>query len=246
MPDHSYGLTPDRRLSRPRDVIEAEQKRHDDALARGLIAVFSVLAVGGGLAGYIGLGPLFRGQTTLQAVLIFLVFVAPLIAAFTVMVRVPPPPFESLGDARRDMDKKLGAWRAGLMSQIFIFTMLGAEMVWLWPRSVRAPRFALFAIASSVPLLCIVLLVVISLYVRPGWLNTDLRKFLDDEVTRSFRARAQRLGYLLALFILMGFCVLARINPLAAARFMPLGLAVGSALPLLYFVYLDWQASRGG
>lgn len=246
MSDHAGRASLNRRLfSRPADVVAAEQKRHDRALTRGLIAFFCAMVIGGGLACFITYGPMLRGVHGLQNILACLVFVVPLLVSFTMLARVPPPPFEVLGDANRDMDKKLAVWRVTLASQSFFFALLGGETFWFWPRANRLHGW-LFLLPSVVPMLCMVFLVVMALYIRPGWLNADLHRFLDDEVTRSFRARAQRLGYLLLLFILMGLGVLARINPQAAAQFMPLGLALGGALPILYFVYLDWQASRSG
>ena len=232
-----------RLLSRSQAVIDAEQKRHDRALARGLTVFFFVLVVGGGLSFFITYGPMLQGMHALQNILACLVFVGPLLVSLIMLARVPPPPFEALGDANREMDRKLAAWRVTLASQCFIFSLLAAETIWFWPRANRLHGWV-FLLPSIVPMLCMVFLVIHALYVSPGWLNADLRRFLDDEVTRS--ARAQRLGYLLLLFILLGLGVLARISPQAAAQFMPLGLAAGGALPILYFVYLDWQASRSG
>jgi hypothetical protein len=246
MPDHASRPQSDRRLaSRPKDVVAAEQKRHDRAVARGLTAFFSVLFVGGGLAFFIALSPLFRGLHDLQAVLICVVFFAPLLASLIALASVPPLPFEALGDANREMDQKLAVWRGAMLSQIIVFSSVVVETFWLWPRFVRLHGWP-FLMPNLVSMLFMVSLVISSLYIRPGWLDPDLRPFLDDEVTRSFRARAQRLGYILVLFILLGLGVLAQINAQAAAHYMPLGLAVGGALPVLYFVYLDWRASRGG
>jgi hypothetical protein len=246
MPEQSSKSTLNRRLlTRPTDVVAAEQKRHDRALTHGLIAFFSAMVIGGGLAVFITYGPLLRGMPDLQNILACLVFVVPVLAAFTMLVRVPPLPFEALGDPDREMERKLAVWRANLASQSVVFGLLGAETFWFWPRANRMHGWV-YLLPSVVPMSCMVFLVIMALYVRPGWLNADLSRFLDDEVTRSFRARAQRLGYLLLLFILMGLSVVARINPKVAAQFMPLGLAAGGALPILYFVYLDWQASRGG
>lgn len=246
MPEQTSRPTLNRRLlSRPADIVAAEQKRHDRALTRGLIAFFSALVIGGGLAFFITYGPPLRGMPDLRNILACLIFVVPVLTAFTMLARVPPPPFEALGDPGREMEKKLAVLRANLVLQSFFVGLLAAETFWFWPRANRLHGWV-FLLPSIVPMLCMLFLVIMALYVRPGWLNADLRRFLDDEVTRSFRARAQRLGYLLLLFILTGLGVLARINPQAAAQFMPLGLAVGGALPILYYVYLDWQASRGG
>ncbi len=235
-----------RLISRPQTVVAAEQKRHERAQARGLTAVLAALFIGGGLAFFIQSSEMFRGQDTLQAVLEFAVFVVPLSVSFIALCRVPPPPFESLSDdSRRDIERKERQWRGILLSQIFIFGLLAVENFWLWPRFVRATNW-MFALVSFLPMLFMVYLAIYSLYMQPGWLNRDLRPALDDEVTWSFRARAQRLGYLLMLFIVLGFSVLARIDPRSAAHYLPLGLAAGIALPVLYFVYLDWQASRSG
>ncbi|MES2253679.1 MAG: hypothetical protein V4559_01415 [Pseudomonadota bacterium] len=246
MSDRTNRHTLERNLiSRPQAVIAAEQKRHDHARVRGLTAIFTVLVVGGGLAAFVVFGPLFRGQIALQAILVGIVFGAPFLASFIMMLRVPPPPFEASGDARREMDQKQVQWRIALLTQVFVLSLCAAETFWLWPRLARVLGW-ISALISLLPVVFIVFLVISSLYMNPSWLNPDLRRFLDDEVTRSFRARAQRLGYLLMMFVLLGFCLLARISAQAAAQFMPLGLALGAALPILYFVYLDWQADRGG
>jgi hypothetical protein len=231
-------------LSRPKAEIAAEQERHDRAKARGLTAFFCALFVGGGLAAFIVLGPLFRDRQMLQDILVCLVFVVPLVVSFIVLVRVPPPPFEALSDAHRDIDRKQAEWRAILLMQVFTLGLVAAETIW-WPAPpAHAPQW--LAAALSLPVLLVILPVIAALYVRPGWLNPDLKLLMDDEVTRSFRARAQRLGYLLLLFLLLGFCVLARVDAKEAARYMPLGLVAGCVLPVLYFVFLDWQASRSG
>jgi hypothetical protein len=232
-------------ISRPQSVIAAEQERHDRAQARALTAFFAALFVGGGVAMFIQFSQFFRGRDTLQAMLECVIFVGPLLVSFVALCRVPPPPFESLGEARRDREKKVNEWRAIIVSQIFVFALLASENLWFWPRLARAQNW-MFALVSFAPMVVMVFLAVNTLYVRPGWLSPDLRVVLDDEVTWSFRARAQRLGYLLMLFIALGFCVLAQVNPRSAAHYLPLGLAAGIMLPLLYFVYLDWAASRGG
>ncbi|HEX4272042.1 MAG TPA: hypothetical protein VHZ32_11675 [Rhizomicrobium sp.] len=226
-------------------MIAAEQQRHDRAHTRALIILFAVLVIGGGLALFIQFGPLLRGRDTLQAILESAVFAVPLLAAFIQLCRVPPLPFESLGDIRRDLDKKEKEWRVILISQVFIFTMLAVENLWIWPRMPQGPIWP-FGVIRFVPTILMVFIPLMTLYTRPGWMNPDLRPLLDDEVTWSFRARAQRLGYLLMLFIALGFCLAAEIDVRAAARWLPLGLAVGTMLPVLYFVYLDWQATRGG
>jgi hypothetical protein len=245
MSDTAGRPKPERRLMRPQVVVDAEQKRHDRALVRGLTAFFLVLVVGGGLAFFIQYNGMFRGQGTLQAVLVCVVFVVPLFASFIALCRVPPPPFESLIDARGDIDKKARQWRGIVIMQILIFAVLAVENFWFWPRIGHALNW-MIALLSVFPMVIMVFVAIDALYMRPGWLNPDLRQALDDEVTWSFRARAQRLGYLVMLFIILGFSVLARINARTAAHFLPLGLAAGIALPVLYFVYLDWQASRGG
>jgi hypothetical protein len=234
-----------RLLSRPQEVIDVEQKRHDRAQVRGLTAFFFSLVVGGGLAFFIENNSMFGGFGVLQAILACVVFVLPLVLSFIALCRVPPPPFEALGDARRDMDRKEKEWRVMILSQIFIFGLTVVENIWLWPRHSRMPIWT-FALVTFFPMMLMVFVAIYSLYMRPGWLNPDLCPVLDDEATRSFRARAQRLGYLVLLFILLGFCVLARIDAQSAAHYLPLGLALGIALPVLYFVYLDWQASRSG
>lgn len=238
-------LSERRFISRPVSVIAEQQERHDRAHARALTILFAVLVIGGGLALFIQFGPLLRGHDTLQGVLECAVFAVPLLAAFIQLCRVPPPPFEALGDTRRDLDKKEKEWRVVLISQVFLFTLLAVENLWIWPRMPQGPFWPI-GVARLVPTILMVLIPLMTLYVRPGWLNPDLARVLDDEVTRSFRASAQRLGYLLMLFIALGFSVLAEIDARAAAHWLPLGLAGGTMLPVLYFVYLDWQASRGG
>jgi len=234
-----------RLISRPQTVVAAEQKRHDRAQARALTSVLAALFVGGGLAFFIQSSAMFRGRNTLQAILECIVFVLPVSLSFVALCRVPPPPFESLNDARHDIDKKVKEWRAILALNVLIFGMVAVENIWIWPRVVHLPNW-IVALFSFFPMLCMIFVAIYSLYMQAGWLNPDLRASLDDEVTWSFRARAQRLGYLLMLFIVLGFSVLARIDPGSAAYYLPLGLAAGIALPVLYFVYLDWQASRSG
>jgi hypothetical protein len=238
--------SPDRRLiSRPQLVVAAEQERHDRAQARGLTAFFAALVGGGGLALVIQFSALLQGHDTLRGVSECFVFLGPLLASFVILCRVPPPPFESLVDPRRDLEKKERQWRRAVVGQVFMFALFVIENLWLWPRVARMHNW-LFAAISLAPAILMVLIAINTLYVGPGWLSSDLRAVLDDEVTRNFRARAQRVGYLLMLVIVLGFAVLARLDARSAAHYLPLGLAAGVALQVLYFVYLDWQASRGG
>src|ERR1700691_1938448 len=130
MSDTAGRPKPEPRLIPPQGVVDAEQKRHDRALVRGLTAFFLALVVGGGLAFFIQYNGMFRGQGTLQAVLVCVVFVVPLLASFIALCRVPPPPFESLIDARGDIDKKARQWRGIVIMQILIFALLAVENFW--------------------------------------------------------------------------------------------------------------------
>jgi hypothetical protein len=245
MPDDANRPTLDRRLfSRPRDVIEAEQKRHDRAYLHGILAALGALVVGGALAFWITHSPFLRGISDWAVTLLCVVLIGgPLCAAFVLVARAPPAPFDALDEGSYVMDKKQAQWRVMLASQSILILTFAVEAVGLWPMRAHSWLFAAPFLALT---LVMVFFVVVALYVRLGWMNPDLRLFLDDEVTRSFRARAQKLGYLLLLFIFLGLSAVARINPQAAVRYMPLGLALGCALPIFYFVYLDWQASRSG
>jgi len=235
----------ERRLfSRPRAVIEAEQKRHDRAQRRGMMAAFAALFGGGGASFLIARIPMVRAMGDWPVILICLVLIGgPLAAAFLFLARVPPKPFDAQDDTTAQIDKKQAAWRTMLASQIFMFGLFVGEMAWL-PHSQRLPGWITVGPVLAMMLLMI-FFVVLALYARPAWMR-DFNLSLDDEVTRSFRARAKGLGYFLLLIVLMGFCILARLDPVAAARFMPLGLVVGCAMPVFYFVYLDWRASVSG
>jgi hypothetical protein len=248
MVDNSLTLARAQRLSRPTEVIMAEQTRHDRAFRRGIITLVASLVVGGGLAFFIQFGSLFRGSPELDGVLIFLVFMLPLSGSLVLLARVPPPPWESLSEdlSSHTIERKQTEWRRVLLWQIFNVGTMSLQSFWMWPLWTQAPSWA-FALAGVLPVFVVVLAGLRVLYWKPGSLNDDpnIRAALDDEVTRSFRVRAQRLGYLLLLFIMAGLFVLARVAPVLAVRYLPLGIGVGVALPSLYFVYLDWQASRG-
>jgi hypothetical protein len=243
MADKFDSLNPRNTLPpRPRETVQAEQRRHDRALVRGLAAFFVALVVGGGLAAFIVFGPLARGMATLQAVLVSIVFVLPLAAALVMMSRVPPAPFESFTDPERELDRKERARRAVLLSSVFNAGLLALQWFWLWPRLGRYHSHWAVVVANAVPTFFIVGLGLAALYARPRWFNPDL-SLLDDEVTQSFRARAQSLGYLLLLAIVAVLTILAETNPPLAAHYLSLGIAMGVILPVLYFVYLDWRAS---
>ena len=68
------------------------------------------------------------------------------------------------------------------------------------------------------------------------------RETLSDELTRALRARAVRAGYL-SLMALLGAAYLVTVGGLvSAAVLLPWLLAAGVAVPMLYFLILDWRA----
>jgi hypothetical protein len=85
-----------------------------------------------------------------------------------------------------------------------------------------------------------------AVYLGPGFLSATVRRELNDEVTRSFRLRALQLGYFMLVTIALIFCVAELYYLQDVMRFLPLGLAAGVVVPSLYFVFLDWWASRSG
>lgn len=235
----------DRKLfARPPEQVAALMAQRDRAQVRAAWAFCLTLSCSGCVVIALWFIGWFAGHETLRGILQCLGVVVPVLVGIVLFSRVPPLPFEAVGDPRRDLVLKENGLRTAVAMQAFLSLFLCSESVWLWPRRFLSDR--LVALGTLAPVFVMIVLVILTLYRGLGWGDPDLRALWNDEVTKSFQARAKSLGYLVMILVFLGFAVLSRINPVAAARYMPLGLAVGMALPVLYFVYLDWRASRGG
>jgi predicted permease len=98
------------------------------------------------------------------------------------------------------------------------------------------------ASAGSVIFMLLTLALLVSF--GPGCISKSYREALNDELMRTQRAKAARLGYLLAM---LGAAVLYVVNlkrPELAGSATVVVLCAASAIPSLYFVLLEWVSGR--
>jgi magnesium-transporting ATPase (P-type) len=82
--------------------------------------------------------------------------------------------------------------------------------------------------------------------IGPGFLSKRYRPAIDDELSRSLRAKAAKLGYTLAMILLAGGYVVAAARPVWSLTVFPLLLFAGFAIPALYLTWLEWRANQSG
>jgi F0F1-type ATP synthase membrane subunit c/vacuolar-type H+-ATPase subunit K len=78
----------------------------------------------------------------------------------------------------------------------------------------------------------------------PGWGQGKFRRALSDELVQSLRKRAAGFGYLFVMAALGAVYLLTYDHPASARALLAAALAGGAAIPMLYYVVLDWRADR--
>ena len=109
-----------------------------------------------------------------------------------------------------------------------------------WPNdpggSGRPPFGFVFIILSYAWIVCF----------GPGFLKTEYREALNDELTRALRGKSVLVGYLLLMFLVSASYIPVLYDPALATALMPFLLFGGVTVPLLHFFFLQWQAGRSG
>ena len=90
------------------------------------------------------------------------------------------------------------------------------------------------------------ILCAVGLYSGNWLIKREFRAAVNDELTRALRGRALAAGYLFAMCLLAGAFVTIMVTQVNAAQLLLWLMFAGVAVPVLYFLFLDWRASRGG
>ncbi len=83
-------------------------------------------------------------------------------------------------------------------------------------------------------------------FFSPRARRSGIARLLDDELTRALRGKSVLVGYLAAMAMLSGLYLTIFYSPALAMQAGPFLLVAGVAVPVLYFLFLQWQAGRGG
>ena len=134
---------------------------------------------------------------------------------------------------RKDMDNIHQRWR-------WLTLILGAAAVLNTSNFISKPQDqSLFSGGVIVFILFSLALVVCF---GPGFLSKAYRETLNDELMRTQRAKAARLGYLLALLGVAGLYFVQRDRPEIAGPAAMAILCAICVIPAFYFVVLDWRS----
>lgn len=137
---------------------------------------------------------------------------------------------------RKDMDNIHGRWRVVMLLLLFVAIMETYNYSGTLPTLDLGTSAAFVVLLVMLaPLLCF----------GPGFISRTYRETLNDELIRSMRAKAARLGYLILMLALGGLYFVFVHAPQLALRGLVWSLLAGGAIPTLYFLFLEWRAGRG-
>ena len=136
---------------------------------------------------------------------------------------------------RKDMDNIHRRWRWIMIILCFAAVVQSENLLY------QLPRFDAFSIGISA---FYPVFLATTVCFGPGWANRNYRETLNDEMIRTLRARAARLGYLFVMLALAGLVFVMFYRPAEAIPFAVAILCAGSVIPTLYFVLLEWRAER--
>lgn len=96
------------------------------------------------------------------------------------------------------------------------------------------------------PLLFSMIAILCTLFVSigPGFLNRRFRVAINDELSRSLRAKAAKVGYAITMAMLAGSYLVALARPRWIASALLVCIFAAFAVPALYLTWLEWRASR--
>jgi len=137
---------------------------------------------------------------------------------------------------RKDMDNIHQRWR-------WLTLLLSAVSVLNTNNFVFAPQDQ--GLFSSVAVVFALFALALMVCFGPGFLSKAYRETLNDELMRTQRAKAARLGYLLALLGVAGLYFVQRDRPEIAGPAAMAILCAICVIPALYFVILDWRSEGG-
>jgi hypothetical protein len=230
------------------DEIIAKLDASDRAVTRMILALAGavLLLVAIYAAAY------FTGESALLQSEGFQFAIAVLFAAGVVIViarfgrKYRPDAYSDASDpriVRRRIDAHHRYWRWSLVSGLVATSTWGLN----FNNLVRFAREdgGLALVASGIMISIMALFSVLTI-IGPGWFSRELHAILNDEFIRDLRARTVRLGYLTMMAAMAAALLTAIWRPDLALPALAWAFYAGFAIPALYYVIADWQASRDG
>ena len=224
------------------EIIARERRSYRRGLALFPVGLLFGFAVMGGFTWALisGLVPKWFSESALEPITLALVISLMIVLAFRIFAR---PPKEAISERilRKQIDDHQKRSRffyiliavmalefAALPGIPFVQSPGSNSTLWLINGSF------IFAIMGAALLICF----------GSGFLSASFRNALNDELTRALRARAIRLGYLIAVAGLGAAYLAALYKPEWSVFVLSPVIAAVIAIPALYFVFLDWRAGR--
>lgn len=225
-----------------KEIIARERRSYRRGLALFPVGLLLGFAVMGGFtwAQYSGLLPKWFSESALAPITLALVIVLMILMAFRIFAR---PPKEAMSE--RILRKQIDDHQKRSRILYILIPVMAIEfgMLPLFPHF-RNPgvNSALWLMHASFVFWALMSALIICF--GPGFLKAAFRNAVTDELTRSLRARASRLGFLIAVAGLGAAYLAALYKPEWSVFVLPPVIAAVIAVPALYFVILDWRAGR--
>lgn len=220
------------------EIIAEEHRRSKRAFIAGIAVALGISVVMTGVEFVIRAGilqnlgiPSSAGDTILPWLLIALISI---VVPFVVWHYRPPKAAMSERILRKQIDVHHRRWRLLILTFLFGFPLFTFTLTHRPPHTWFSPVILVFDAVVYAGIVCF----------GPGFLRKTYRKALNDELTHSLRTRAVRLGYLVLVVMLGGAYLAILYRPGLAPVILPWLLAVAVSVPLTYFLFLEWRASR--
>jgi len=224
------------------EIIARERRSYRRGLALFPVGLLLGLAVMGGFSWALisGLVPKWFSESALAPITLALVIILLIVTAFRIFAR-PPKEAMSKRILRKQIDDHQKRSR--------IFYILIAVMALELGTLPLFPHFRNPGVNSTLWLphasfVFVALMSALILCFGPGFLKAAFRNAVNDELTRALRARAIRLGFLIAVAGLGASYLAALYKPEWNVFVLSPVIASVIAVPALYFVILDWRAGR--
>jgi len=178
---------------------------------------------------------LFRGLITYFPILL-------LLAVWIFFWRTRRAPGEFRQNAlRKQVDNYQSRQRWMLLMSILAMLIICLALAFLHPSHPRGASFAKW----YAPLLLLPLSIVSSLFVSLGtkFLDKRYRVAIQDELVRSLRAKATKVGYAFTMAVLAGSYLIVLARPDWIAETLPLGVFLSFAVPALYLIWLELRTN---
>lgn len=194
-------------------------------------------------------GEVMLVQSDSAQIAIGLLFVAALVFAFASFARrIRPVASSDANDpriVRRRIDAHHRYWRSMLVAYL-LMTLGQLPTLTIASRAFGTldHSYRLLAVAAGAAMIATLLLPALVTIAGPGGFNRELRGILNDDFVRELRARTIRLGYLTMLAAVSAGILAVVWRPDLALQAPRWSLCAGVVIPVLYYIFADWRASR--